>query len=306
MAGRHHYVAQFHLRGFIDPAVDGSADPWLWVADCKTGTVKRRSPKNFGWSRGLFDGPGALANREATLESFLAKEVEGPAAIALRTLTGKEAHRFAGIPPKLGRYLAWAAARSLSMKALYESWIEAVPPLSEVEYAEPPPPGFGEWTEISRNYRMEHPIHGTKEKVPQDQVEPLRNQGWRLSLRNDDFLGFVHLQAWYFQVRFFPHLKWLSLRAPQGHHFIIGDRPVVWGFADRADEAPYWLRHPDVQLAAPLSRSLALFAYHASNERPEIIKTSDINRIIASAAYDWIAGPTETVIQEALLARVYH
>jgi hypothetical protein len=223
MAGRHHYVAQFHLRGFINPAVDGSADPWLWVADCKTGTVKRRSPKNFGWSRGLFDGPGGLANREATLESFLAKEVEGPAAIALRTLTGKEAHRFAGIPPELGRYLAWAAARSLSMKALYESWIEAMPPLSEVEYAEPPPPGFGEWTEISRNYRMEHPVHGTKENVPPDQVEPLRNQGWRLCLRNDDFLGFVHLQAWYFQVRFFPHLKWLSLRAPQGHHFIIGD-----------------------------------------------------------------------------------
>src|ERR1700674_5160571 len=44
---------------------------------------------------------------------------------------------------------------------------------------------------------------------------------------------------------------------------------------------------------------------HTSNDRPEIIKTSDINRIIASAAHDWIAGPTETVIQEALLARVY-
>jgi hypothetical protein len=306
MAGRHHYVAQFHLRGFIDRAADGSADPWLWVADCKTGTVRRRSPKNFGWSLGLFEGPGGLANREATLESFLAKEVEGPAAVALRTLTGKEARRFAGIPPELGRYLAWAAARNLPLRALYEAWIDALLPTSEVIYVEPPPSGFGEWTEISRTYRMEHTAHGIREEVLLDQVEPLRHQGWRLCLGNDDFLGFAHLQAWYFQVRFFPRLKWLSLRAPQGYHFIIGDRPVVWGFSNLVDAAPHWLRHPDVQLVAPLSRSLALFAYHASNDHPEIIKTSDINRIIASAAYDWIAGPTEAVVRGALLEGVYH
>src|SRR5439155_21769916 len=125
------YGAQFHLRGFTDPAVGEAEDPWLWVADCKTGTIKRRSPKNFGWSRGLFDGPGGLANREARLESFLSKEVEGPAATALRALTGKEPHRIRNIPPELVRYLAWAAARSLSMKALYENCIEAMPPESE-------------------------------------------------------------------------------------------------------------------------------------------------------------------------------
>lgn len=305
MAGQHHYVAQFHLRAFSDPVAGAAKDPWLWVADCKTGVIKRRAPKNFAWCRGLFAGPGGLADPEASLESFLAKEVEGPAAAALRTLT-KEAHHFTGIPPEFGRYLAWAAARSLPMKALYESWVEAVPPLSEVKYAEPPPAGYDKWTELSRTYRMAHPAHGAREEIPPDQVEPLRNQGWRLCLGNNDFLGFVHLQAWYFQVRFFPRLKWLSVRAPKGCYFIIGDRPVVWGFSDRVDEAPYRLRHPEVQLAAPLSKSLALFAYHASNNQPDIIKTGDINRIIASGAHDWIAGPMESVVREALLARVYH
>lgn len=306
MAGRHRYVAQFHLRGFIGPAADGSADPWLWVANCRTGTVKRRSPKNFGWSRGLFDGPGGLANRDATLESFLAKEVEGPAAIALRTLTDKEMRHFAGVPPELGRYLAWAAARSLPMKALYQSWIDEIPSPNEAKFAEPPPPGFGEWSKASHLHRMEHPLHGVRDDVRCEQVEALRHRGWRLCLGIDDFLGLVHLQAWYFQVRFFPRLKWLSLRAPQDHYFIIGDRPVGWGFSNLVDAAPYWLRHPEVQLVAPLSRSLALFAYHASNDHSEIIKTTDINRIIASAAHEWIAGPTEAVVREALLARVYH
>jgi uncharacterized protein DUF4238 len=305
MPGQHHYVAQFHLRGFSDPVAGEAKDPWLWVADCKTGVIRRRAPKNFAWSRGLFDGPGGLADREATLESFLANEVEGPAAKALRNLTDKQARRFTGIPPELGRYLAWATARSLPMKALYESWIETAPVLSEVKYAEPPPPGLGEWTESLRTYRMEHSVHGLRDEIPPDQVEPLRAQGWRLCLGNDDFLEFVHLQAWYFQVRFFPRLKWLSLGAPRGQYFIIGDRPVVWGFSNLVDAA-YWLRHPDVQLVAPLSRSLALFAYHASNNHPDTITTGNINRIIASAAHEWIAGPTESVVRDALLARVYH
>ena len=153
---------------------------------------------------------------------------------------------------------------------------------------------------------MEHPVRGVREEIPPDQIEPLRNQGWRLCLGNNDFLGFVHLQAWYFQVRFFPRLKWLSVRAPKGHHFIIGDRPIVWGFSNLVDAAPYWLRHRNVQLVAPLSRSLALFAYHASDDHPDTITTSEINRIVASAAHEWIAGPTEAAVRDAILTRVYH
>ena len=98
---------------------------------------------------------------------------------------------------------------------------------------------------------MEHSVHGIRVGVPPNQVEPLRNQGWRLCLGNNDFAELVHLQSWYFQVR-------------------------------------------------------ALFAYHASNSHPEAITTSDINSFIASAAFEWIAGPTEAVVRDALLMRVYH
>ncbi len=88
MADRHHYVSQFHLRGFIDPASMNTQDPWLWLGDREQQTVSRRAPKNVGWFRGLFNGPGAFANRDLSLESFLANEVEGPAAHALRNWIG--------------------------------------------------------------------------------------------------------------------------------------------------------------------------------------------------------------------------
>lgn len=305
MADRHHYVAQFHLRAFADPEAARTPDPWLWVGDFKQGTVKRRSPKNFAWSRGLFAGPGGLANRDATLEAFLAKEVEGPAATAFRALVcqGTAAD---GIPPALSRYLAWAAARSLSMKTLYQSWIDNSPPMEEMQVMEPPPPGFAEMRDVYRVHRMEHSIHGVREDVPSEHVESMRSEGWRLFLGADDFLELVHLQAWYFQARFFPRLQWLLLHAPNGKHFVLGDRPVVWGFAGQSDEPPRALRNPLVQLAAPLSGSLALFAHHAAGGRPESIAPSDINRIIASAAHEWVAGPTEKVVREALSQRAYH
>lgn len=89
MSSRQHHVSQFHLRGFTDPEARASADPWVWVGDCREKTIARRSPKNFAWSRGLFDGPGALADRESTLERFLSTEVESPAAFALRGFAGR-------------------------------------------------------------------------------------------------------------------------------------------------------------------------------------------------------------------------
>jgi hypothetical protein len=226
--------------------------------------------------------------------------------VALSKFATGERRGTSGVPPELGRYLAWAAARSLPMRALYQSWLDALPPTGEVRFAEPPPPGFGEWINTGCTHRMEHPALGVREDVPCEETELLRGQGWHLSLANDDFLALVHLQAWYFQVRFFPRLKWLRLRVPEDRYFVIGDRPVVWGFADSTDAAPYALRNPLVQLVAPLSSTLALFAHNPASGHPEVIMPGDINRILASAAHEWIAGPTEKIVRDALSGRAYH
>src|SRR5438477_13176234 len=82
MAGKHHYVSQFHLRRFLDPDSASGRDPWLWVGDIATRKVKRRAPKNLAWARGMFDGPGGFEEAEKTIETFLATEVEGRAAEA--------------------------------------------------------------------------------------------------------------------------------------------------------------------------------------------------------------------------------
>jgi hypothetical protein len=147
MSDRHHYVSQFHLCWFIDPASEKTRDPWLWVGDREQQNILRRAPKNVGWFRGIFGGPGAFANRDLRLEEFLANEVEAPAAHALRSWIRLSQGKRVEIPPELLRYLAWAAARSLPMRQLYEEWLNTVP--VDPHYVEPPPAGHEkiQWSE---------------------------------------------------------------------------------------------------------------------------------------------------------------
>jgi len=307
MAGRHHYVSRFHLRGFVDPAATDTPDPWLWVGDFQQHTVVRRSPGNIGWQRGLFDGQGGFANHNLSLESHLSKEVEGPAAGALRKWARLPQGQRGTIPAEVFRYLTWAAARGLPMLQLYEDWLSDLPP--NVQCVEPPPPGFENIRWGGGRHHMEHPTYGIRDDIPSEQVHAMRSQGWRVRLTDNEFRQVLHFQAWYFQVRMFPRLQWMILDSPPGEAFIIADRPVVWGFAEFRDAGlsllldvpPSALRDPRVQLVAPLTRSIALFAFHASAPPPERIRPIDVNRIVASGAHRWVAGPAEAAVAAALM-----
>ena len=303
MGSRDHYVSQFHLRGFTDPVAMKPQEPWLWVGDCATRSIQRRAPKNVAWSTDLFAGPGGLADREVSIEDYLATQVESPAAFALRGFVSRPQGRRSAVPAEVGRYLAWAAARSISMSQLYQAWIDDRPDPADLVFVEPPPDGFKQMAPITRCHRMEHPVLGTRDDVPSDAVDSMRREEWRFLLAKEDFLELVHLQAWYFQVRFFPRLRWIILDAPPGGNFMVGDRPVVWGFDGVVDARPSALRHPHVQLFATLTRSVALFAHHPSGASPNTVSFREVNRVIASAATEWIAGPARSVVAEALAER---
>ena len=102
------------------------AERSLVVARVHTGWTSQASgaPKNVGTSRLLFNGPGRSADRDSTLESFLANEVEGPAAKAMQEVCGWPSGSGGDLPPALTRYLGWAAARSLPMRTLMNVWAE--------------------------------------------------------------------------------------------------------------------------------------------------------------------------------------
>jgi hypothetical protein len=149
------------LNQFLDPDSLATADPWLWPGFVESGEVRRRAPKNIGKVPHMFDGPGRLADRDATLETFLANEVEGPAASALRGVCRRSAGAIDKLPPALMRYLAWAAARSLPMQTLANVWAERGFG-RDSETVEPPPQGLADAIEVSRDVQMIHPTLGTR------------------------------------------------------------------------------------------------------------------------------------------------
>jgi hypothetical protein len=246
----------------------------------------------------MFDGPGCLADRDATIESFLANEVEGPAAKAMRELCRQPAGSIGELPPALMRYLAWAAARSLAMQTLENSWVGQVFG-HHSELAELPPEGLLNATESQREVQMLHPMLGPRLFPAGSDFEQAAREGWFPDMSDrTNFLESIHIQAYYFQVRFFPRLKWFALHAPEGEFFVVADRAVGWVADGCIDAPPSSLRHQSAYVLAPISKTLLLVGKHATERW--FVTPAQVNAVIARWAQVWIAGPTEATVRSAL------
>ena len=166
-----HSVSRFHLSAFCDPTSTSTPDPWLWVGSTTDDSVRRRSPKNVATVPGLFDGPGGFSEPEASLETFLANDVEGPAATALRRLL--QSTSIEQLPPEVMRYLAWAASRSLPMQRLEADWAARYRPTLNGPMAEPPPPALGALQSRHRSIRLIHPVRGERREVSNQAADEL-------------------------------------------------------------------------------------------------------------------------------------
>lgn len=201
-----HYVSKFHLREFCDPGSISSRDPWLWVGSIKAGSVKRRSPKNVGTTAGLFEGPGAFEDPNSSVEHFLANEVEGPAALALRRLRDLGITPNESLAPPLMRYLAWAASRSVTLKTLEIEWSKRFD--FGAPMAEGPPAGLEQTKTRERPVRMIHPTLGMRTLNESSDIDHFARSGWVPDQEGSaNFLEGVHIQQYYFQSRWFPRLK---------------------------------------------------------------------------------------------------
>jgi hypothetical protein len=277
-------------------------DPWLWQGYVSDGSIKRRAPKNMAWKRSLFDGPGGLQNRNSSLESFLAREVEAPAAAAMKTLCNSGRSNLSNIPPPVMRYLAWAAARSLPMMQLFAEWAQMSEPGEEWQLAESPPEGLLSAGLLRRDVEMIHPLFGKRKWAANTNFDTLIKEGWTPDYSDsENFLESVHMQAYCFQTRFFPRFRWFTLRPPNGEFFIIADRAVGWAADGYVDAPPACLRHPSAYVIAPISKTLLVVGRHT--RLPWSVTPSRINGIVACWAHEWVAGPTREVVEEALTVR---
>ena len=300
LATRAHTLPRFYLSGFVAPESEGDRDPFTWVGSLKDGEIRRRSPKNIAIAPGLYDGPGAFSDQDASLEEHVAT-IESAAATAIRNLSATPSVERA-CPPEIWRFLAWQAARTPGWMELVQQSVNDPPFDEEAELVEPPPPRFDEIADRVRPMCLEDPNTGVRrEVIDAEEIAAYRKRGWKLVLCRDDQLEMLHLQAWYFQVRHFPRLSWVRLYAPDEEWFITSDRGVAWLVDGFADTPPAALRHPTAQVVAPLTRKIALVGRHGTDRLQ--VTPREVNRFVAFAASGWIVGPTRGVVETALIDR---
>lgn len=188
------------------------------------------------------------------------------------------------------------------MQRLEADWATRFRPAVNGPMVEPPPPALAELEPRERPVRLIHPISGERREVQGDDADALLDDGWIPDTAEpSNFLEGVHIQAYYFQARWFPRLRWFTLRPPEGEYFVLGDRPIGWGVPECLDAPPCCLRDEAAFLVAPLSHSLALVGRNDS--RPWQVTPSQVNALLAAWAHDWVAGPTKDVVVEALRGR---
>jgi hypothetical protein len=261
----------------------------------KRATSLEDRPKNVSIARGIYDGPGGFAEPDKLIEAHLAK-IESEAARALKRMNSPEA---SDVPPEVWRFIAWQAARTPAWMGLEQNWVNQQ---WDGEVVEPPPDGINDIRDRQRPLRFENPETAEARYTDDDaEQKELRRNGWILELGRDDHLELLHMQAWYFQVRHFPRLSWVRLTAPEGEFFITSDRGVAWLADGYADTPPSALRHPAAQVVAPLTRKVALVGRHATT--PLKVTPREVNRFVAFASADWIAGPSRDVVERALQDR---
>lgn len=294
-------MPRFYLSGFVAPRSSGEHDPFVYLGNLATGEVKRRSPKNVSISRGLYDGPCAFPDNDTSVEQHLSK-IEWAAASAVRKLATHPDRLDLPVLPEIWRFLSWQAARTPGWMRLVAAWAEEWDPNAPTDIVEGPPDGFELIRDRPRAQLLVLPATGeTREAVTFDEFKSLSAQGWKWKLRNDDHLEMLHVQAWYFQTRHFPRMAWVRLNAPQGTSFITSDRAVAWIVDGYADAPPSALRDSSAQVVAPLTSTIALVGRHRSGRLN--VTPRDVNRFIAAAATDWVAGSSLDTVEQALLDR---
>lgn len=236
-----------------------------------------------------------------SLEAHLS-QIEKAASSAIRSFVATEPREGNDPPPEIWRFLAWQAARTPGWLQIVQDFVKDWDPDAPTQVIEPPPEGFGQIKDRTRNHCVEDPHSGEKREVADfEELKAYRRRGWKWVLRQDDLLEGMCLQAWYFQVRHFPRLSWVRLNTPLNEWFITSDRVVTWLADGFADTPPAALRHPCAQVVAPLSRKSALVGRHESCKLN--VTPREINRLIACTASTWVAGPTRSAVEQAILDR---
>jgi len=283
---RSHIVPKFYLKHFCVPGSER-----IWVGDLKTHQLYLAGISNVAVEKDFYAARGG--EHEDELEERLSK-IESNAAPLLQGFLSGEAE----IPPDLGRFIAWLAARTM--------WLRRVTQETLPQYLRTKPELFREYIGSEKHgFEFEQISSGRRERLAlKDALERVHDPSWRMHVHQDQHLDVIRWQAYLLQTVHFPTLSWVKVTAPVGHYLVTSDRPVSWDIFDIGlGDSPAALRHPLVELTVALDPSHALIAVHDSSALlARSLSATEINERTCNHAERYVYGCRKVDVEAQLHA----
>jgi uncharacterized protein DUF4238 len=282
----HHYVPQFYLREFLDPASVGTRSPWLWVAKLETRKVSRRSPHNVAKRASYYSIPGQRSAVETEAVERLFSQMEDAAAPIVRKLNGGAEMLGGQEWADLRYFAAFLALRTPAVRTQFEQFL-------------------GDVADMMLKTSASHPAHFTEmwQKAHPDRTDtPEEIERMRQRLLESDFKirarPILSLKAAFDGVNSavypaFTRMRWVILRSSTPDtYFLTSDTPVSW--VDPTPRPAFYAGHglamANAEVSFPVGPRVCLFAgwklapeMDTLRVEPRLVEQLNTRRVIFSA-----------------------
>jgi hypothetical protein len=253
----HHFVPQFYLRQFLDPASVGTPDPWVWVADLEPGEVSRRAPRNLANRAGYYSSPGGTTVAETEAVERLFSHMETAAAPIVRNLNRGDDTLTPQEWSDLLYFAAFLAVRTPSVRDNFEQFFSDVAEMM-LRVSASHPAHFAEtWQKANPDRTL------TPEEIEQARQQLLKKNGFKIRAQ-----PILSLQAAFDGAKdtiypVFMQMPWVILRPSTADSFFLtSDTPVGW--VDPTPRPAFYSGHglamTNVEVSFPVGPRVCLFA----------------------------------------------
>jgi hypothetical protein len=278
---RQHFVPKFYLRQFTDPATPADREPYVWVVDLASRTIRRKAPGSIAAETNLYewDSPPAGAQRvEDLYENF-----ESRSAPLLARLQGgydlNVKERWT-----LSTYMALQLTRTPRFREAVRCSAE---PLSR-RLAE-------------RAFTTAAPLVRLREQAGLSVKEALRKYQPRIDFSRDQQIAIALKAALENFGAFIFSNPWNIMRAPADAPFLTTDEPVSLLTPDAQPRSITFSpdeRNPELQIAFVVSLRIALLVHQLDDKSRLIELTSrqvgTCNHGMLRAAHRWAYCNSQT------------
>jgi hypothetical protein len=296
---KHHFVPQFYLKGFTDPATPAEQTPYLWTADINTQAIRRRAPGNAAALTDYYaiqDDAGVTAHdTETTLSA-----IESDASLVMaKVCDGRY-----DLTNDEREHLALMAAMQVTRVPAFRNRIEAF--IGDIGDSL-----FRLMARDPQTFLRDVRASGAGEGKTDDEIEELR----KAALTGDAFSFRGHPMASLRQAMtaaldivgpMILRMSWAFVRAPEDAAFITSDNPSFWHNPNARGAFGRGLGARDTELTYPLSSGTMLLANWQGFNGGIAVDAAHVRRVntlIAHYANQLVFAPSEDTARDALAVR---